>query len=250
MSEIISCKGLVIRETSYGESDKCLTVLTDSIGSIRVFCKGAKSYKSKLLVCSQLFCYSDMVLYEKGENYWLKEASLNENFFGIRDDISTFALAQYFLDVACDITNENQRDPEILRLLLNTLYVLSKKKKELPLVKAVFEMRLCSLCGFAPDLVGCAVCGKYEGKRMYFDIPDGALYCDAHAHGDIRRSPVSPTALHSLRWSVFCDMSRLFSFDIPEAERNEFSFIAERYLLCHLDRTFKTLDFYHEAEGL
>ena len=250
MSNIITCKGLVIRETAYGESDKCLTVLTDERGSITVFCKGAKNYKSKYFVVSSLFCYGDMVLYEKGDRYWLSEGSLIENFFVIRDDISTFALAQYFLDVTCDITNENQRDPGVLRLLLNTLFVLSKKQKPLPLVKAVFEMRLCSLCGFAPDLVGCAKCGAYENERMYFDIPNGAIFCGKCASSEVKKTPVSSTVLHAMRWALFCDMSRLFSFEIPEDEMRSFSSICERYILTHLDRGFKTLDFYHDIEGL
>ncbi len=242
----VTCKGVVIREVAYGESDKCLTVLTDEYGCIPVFCKGAKSYKSRFFVCAQLFCFSDLELYVRGENYWLKECSLIENFYGIREDIPGCALAQYFCDVVGDVTRENQKEPEILQLLLNCLHVIAKGKKDLSIVKGVFEMRLCSLAGFMPDLVGCEVCGVYEEESMCFDISGGELFCYAHrAHGSENTVKLSPTVAHALRYSVYCDPKRLFAFELGAEELREFSGIAERYILNHLERSFKTLEFYH-----
>lgn len=246
MASPITCKGVVIREVAYGESDKCLTVLTDEYGCIPVFCKGAKGYKSRFLVCAQLFCYSDLELYVRGDSYWLKECSLIENFYAIREDIPSCALAQYFCEVVGDVTRENQREGEIMSLLLNSLHVLANRSKDLTLVKAVFEMRLCSLAGFMPDLVGCEVCGVFEDEGMCFDITGGEIFCYAHrAHGSENTVKVSPAAMHALRYSVYSDAKKIFSYLPPSEELREFSVIAERYILNHLERSFKTLDFYH-----
>ena len=257
MSNLITCKGIVIREQIYGENDKFLVILTDTLGSLPVFCKGARSYKSKYMVCAQLFCYSELVLYKKGDAYWLREGSLIENFYGLREDIAAFALAQYLLEAVCEVTRENQQDGEIQRLLLNTLYALEKTDKPAEQIKAVFELRLCALSGFMPDLVGCAVCGQYEDGQMAFDISAGALYCGAHANRIAyqtlsAQSPparpalvfVEPTVLKALRWAVFAPQPRLFAFEIPAQALVAFAQITERYLTYHVDKNFETLSFY------
>lgn len=235
------CRGVVIREVSYGESDKCLTVLTDTLGCIPVFCKGAKSYKSKAFVCAQLFVYSEFELYERADRYWLKECSLIENFYAIRENLAAFALAGYVCEVVADVTRENQKEPEILQLLLNTLFVLSRADKPIPLVKAVFEMRLCALAGFCPDLDA-----QGEDARC-FDLTGGSLCRSGEGQGIVR---LMPGVLDALRYAVSAPAQRIYSFTLSEELQNEFSRVAERYLLVQLERSFRTLDFYHQIGNL
>ena len=245
MSHLIACKGIVIREQIYAENDKFLIILTDTMGSVPVFCKGARSYKSKLMVCAQLFCYSDLVLYQKGDNYWLKEASLIENFYGIREDMNAFALSQYLLEVVRELTHENLKDNQMQRLLLNTLYALEKKMKPLNQIKPVFELRACSLSGFMPDLVGCTVCGQYEDPGMQFAVQEGMLFCKEHARqASAQLAPVNPAVLKAMRWAVFAPLARLFAFSVLEEDLIVFDHLAESYLGYHLDKRFETLAFY------
>ncbi|MCI8590468.1 MAG: DNA repair protein RecO [Clostridiales bacterium] len=245
MSHLIACKGIVIREQIYAENDKFLVILTDTMGRVPVFCKGARSYKSKLMMCAQLFCYSDLVLYQKGENYWLKEASLIENFYGIREDMNAFALSQYLLEVVQELTRENLKDNQLQRLLLNTLYALEKKMKPLSQIKPVFELRACSLSGFMPDLVGCTVCGKYEDPGMHFAMQEGMLYCLEHVkQAPSGLVPVNPAVLKAMRWSVFAPLARLFAFSVPEEDLAVLDQLAENYLGYHVDKRFETLTFY------
>ena len=248
MSTPILCKGVVIREVSYGESDKCLTVLSDTLGCIAIFCKGAKNYKSKAFVSAQQFCYSEFELYSRADRYWLKEGVLIDNFYGIREDITSAALAGYVCDVVADVTRENQKEPEILRLLLNTLYMLSRPDKPRAQLKAVFELRLCALAGFCPDLVGCAACGAFgEGEPMYFDPQGGQLYCSSHKGS---ATMLSAPAVKAMRHAVYAPPQRIFAFELAPAELAEFARMAERYLICQLERSFATLDFYHSTEKL
>ena len=72
-------KGLVIRETAVGEKDKLLTVLTHDLGIITVSAKGIRSVKNPNIASAQLFCYSNFVLYKKGDYFWLMEFLLPYN---------------------------------------------------------------------------------------------------------------------------------------------------------------------------
>ena len=92
---IFTCDGLVIAESAAGENDKLLTLLTPERGRIRVSGKGVRSIKSKMMAATQLFAYGNYEIYQKGDFYWLREAYLREAFFGLREDITTLALATY-----------------------------------------------------------------------------------------------------------------------------------------------------------
>ncbi len=68
--------------------------------------------------------------------------------------------------------------PAELRLLLNSLYMISEHSTDLRVIKAVFELRTMSECGFMPQLVCCRDCGTYdEGDAFYLDAQEGHLLC-------------------------------------------------------------------------
>lgn len=43
----VNVKGLILKEQNIGENDKLVTVLTDSLGVLRAFVRGAKKLSSK-----------------------------------------------------------------------------------------------------------------------------------------------------------------------------------------------------------
>ena len=161
MSQTLKTNGLVIRETAVGESDKILTLLTPELGKISVYCKGVRSIKSHRMAATQLFCYDELTLISRGDKYTLGEACLIENFFDIRADISKFALAQYFADLLCEVSTENENQSELLSLALNTFHILLSDNP-LILIKSVFELRVLCVIGLTPDLSACDGCGKTE----------------------------------------------------------------------------------------
>ena len=250
MSKTVGVRGVVVRESTYGESDKCITVLTDSLGAIPVICKGAKNYKSRFLVCAQLFCYSEFELYARGNVYWIKEASLIENFFALRSDITSLSLAQYFCEAAGDVTRENMSDDGILSLLLNSLFALSKKLVPYEQIKATYEIRLCALAGFCPDFNGCAVCGHLDEDGMTVSVSDGALFCREHrksAEGLIALAGADDVA--ALRFALYSPPKKIFSAAFPLETAASTAKITEKYILYHLDRSFRTLEFYHTVKN-
>ena len=67
----VSTRGLVIRSVPYRDADRILTVLSDKLGRITVRARGAVRKNSTLSSACQLFCCSDMVLFEKDGRYTL-----------------------------------------------------------------------------------------------------------------------------------------------------------------------------------
>ena len=159
----LTTQGIVLRETNYKEADKILTVLTRDWGKRTVKARGCRRKNSKLTAASQLLVYSELTLSERGEFTTLTEADPLEQFWSVRQDLETLALASYFAEVAEASAQEGETCPELLSLLLNCLYALDTLKKPRALVKAVFELRLLCLTGYEPLLDACAVCGSGPG---------------------------------------------------------------------------------------
>lgn len=237
-------RGIVLRETDYKDYDKILTVLTCDRGKLSLRARGVKQKSSRLKSGCQLLAFSEFTVFENCGFFTINEAVPKEMFLSLRDDLEKMSLASYIAQVTETMAQENDADPQLLSLCLNSLYALSILKKPQLLVKAVFEFRAACQAGYMPDLSGCTVCGKQEELR--FCTSAGVLLCsDCPEPGDMGiRIPLSQSVLAALRYISHCEMKALFSFSVGEDTVQRLSELTETYLLTQLERGFFTLDFY------
>lgn len=245
----IQTKGLILTEQNVGESDKLVTVLTESNGIIRCFAKNAKNIKSNTCTGSQSLCYSRLSIFKGRDKYILDQAKPLSVFYELRSDIEKLALAQYFCELLINIVPEESEALPYLRLALNSLYYTANGKRSLPLLKAVFELRLLSLAGFMPNLVCCDKCKIYEADIMYFSKADGILLCENCYKGQENYIPLGRGALTSMRHSIYADFEKIFSFNVTGTALQEFSHASEEYLLYIVGRQFASLDFYNTIKS-
>lgn len=240
----LKIQGLVIRVTQYNDHDLLLTLLTAQHGKITVKARGARRKNSRLIAPCQLLAYSDFTLFEKDGRYTVNEAQTIELFLGLQKDLGKLALATYFSQVTEVISQEDMPTPGLLSLMLNSLFALSKTDASEGKVKAVFELRLACISGYAPDLSGCAFCG---GKTPdLFNLSEGRLECTRCAGGRSTgiRMPINPGVLDAMRYICHCDPKKLFSFALNDSNYEMLSAITEAYLSTQLERGFSALDFY------
>ena len=76
--------------------------------------------------------------------------------------------------------------------------MISEHKADLRAIKAVFELRTMSECGFLPQLVCCRDCGTYDaGDAFYLDVQEGYLLCaDCAAKAGKRCNRIAMHCLH------------------------------------------------------
>ncbi len=242
-------KGLILREQNIGERDKLVTVLTAEMGIVKAFVRGAKSVKSKKNAATGLFCYSQLSFYSGKDSYIIDEAQSIEVFFDLRNDIEKLSLAQYFAELACELAPAGESANEYLRVMLNSLYMLAHSKKPDLQLKAITELRLLSLSGYAPNLVACERCGEFETPTMYFDIEHGLLYCENCVSGNALL-PLDIQVVSAMRHIVFSRLEKLYSFRLPDAQLSELAYVTEIYTKIKSDRNYKTLDFYKSVRTL
>lgn len=245
----LNTKGLILKEQNIGEADKLVTVMTADMGVIRAFVRGAKSIKSKKASATGLLCYSSLSLYNGKDSYVIDEAECIEVFFGLRSDIEKLSLAQYFAELALELTPDGADAGEYLRVILNSLYMLSNGKRPQSQLKAITELRLLSMSGYMPSLVACEKCGEFETPTMYFDMNAGLLYCENCA-GENALFALDIGIVNAMRHIVFSDIEKLYSFRLSASGLDELSYITETYLKLKIDKHFKTLDFYNSMRNI
>lgn len=236
--------GLILRGVDYKESDRILTVLTGQNGLLTVKAQGCRRKNSPLAAPAQLLVYSQMTLFEYRDYYTLKEAAVREQFLGLRADLSKLALASYFAEVAQAVGVEGEANPELLRLILNSLYALDKLSKPLELIRAAFDLKCMSIAGYAPLLDACAVCGAAQPEEPELELREGVLHCKKCKNAAGQSLPLTAEMLAAARYIVYGDAKRLFSFSLPPSQLPEFARLASAYLTAQLERGFQTLDFY------
>lgn len=237
----LNSDSLIIKENSTGENDRVVTALTRDYGLVRAFAKGARRMKSSSQCATGLLSYSRLSIYCGRDANSIDDAVPIAVFFGLRDNIEKLALAQYFCELAGELSPENSEAEEQLRLMLNLLHLLETGKRPQPLLKAVAELRFLCLAGYMPSLLGCEECGRFEDEIMYFDRVGGVLRCREHSPSGIA---VGMGVLTAMRHICYAEFDKVFSFTLSDDSLERLSQITEGYLLAQVQRKFKTLDFY------
>lgn len=243
MPDKLVINGLVLRATETKEADYILTVLTAEQGRLSVIARGARRRSSRLAAACQHLAFSELVLYRRGNWYYLDEASTLTLFGGLRADLEKLSLASYFAEMTEAVTTEDLPAGEVLSLLLNALYALDALDRPNELVRAVFELRLLALSGYEPLLDDCAVCGRTDPAEPLFDAAQGVVLCGKCA-GPSGGIPLDAGALAAMRHIIAAPPKRLLSFTLEQPSLARLSAACETFAAVQLDRRFKTLDFY------
>ncbi len=242
----LKTQGLVLRQVEYGEHDVLLTILTPSHGRLTAKVRGLRRKNSPFTATCQLLALSEFTLFHHKGKYTVNEAVSVELFHRLRQNLTGLSLGAYFAQAAEVLSQEDMPSPELLQLVLNCLHALTRLHKPEAQVKAVFELRLMVLAGFAPDLSGCASCGSADPDRFY--LSEGILACSACGPMEAPWAPVSQGVLEAMRYIASCPSKRIFSFTLSEGGYAQLGRVTEAYLLTQLDRGFSTLDFYKQLE--
>ncbi len=239
----LTVEAIVLRVTDYNDRDALLTVLTREHGKLTVKARGLRHKNSPLVAPCQLLAFGEFTLFEYRGMYTVNEAHSIELFQNLRRDLTKLSLGTYFAQVCEVISQEDLPNPELLALLLNSLYGLSKLNLPENQVKAAFELRVACLAGYTPDLTGCHACGNETPDRI--DLSAGQLECSGCGMGEGGiRLPVNAGILQGMRYICMCEPKKLFAFSLGEDNMEKLAGISEAYLATQLERGFSTLDFY------
>ena len=106
-----------------------------------------------------------------------------------------------------------------------------------------------ALTGLEPLAECCAVCGKPEPEEPVLDILDGVVRCRRCKTAERGLAmPLTGGALAALRYILYGDEKRLYSFRTGREDLQKLAEASEAYLHAMLERGFRTLDFYKSLQ--
>lgn len=160
MNQIIQFRGVIIKESQVGESDKYLTLLTKDRGKVTVRARGAKNAKSKFLT-AQMFSYADFIVFQGGVKasgfLSLTQVELIESFYDLRLDYDRLMVAydlakiiDRYLVGTLEDTIEPHESAAILWLVLKSLKTLAKGVIDSALVHPIFCLKFLQIVGLSP----------------------------------------------------------------------------------------------------
>ncbi len=245
--------GMVLSAMPVGDYDKRLVILTKEIGKITAFAKGARRPNSALLACSQPFSFGEFTLYAGKSSYNIMSAEISNYFGELRDDFEGLCYGFYFCEFADYITKENNDEVNILKLLYQTLRILTKKSISSQLIRAVFELKIMALNGEMPQVFACVKCKKNSSNLeeigelvhsnwYYFSAESGGILCEAckvYAKDTVR---INTSTLYTMQYIISKDIEKLYTFKVIDEILNELNRCIRRYLECYIDHDFKSLE--------
>ena len=242
-------KGLILREVRYKEADRMLTILTESEGKITAKARGALRKSSRTGAATQQLTWSELTLFGNRGKWQVNEGSVIEGFDGLRTDIAKLSLASYFSECLDAFGAEEQPEPALLQLGLNSLYALSRDLCDPLQIKTAFELRLMTLTGFQPNANACVYCGKTEPEDPYLGIETGGLCCRACRKADFGLTAgLDGESLSALRYVIAAPAKKLFSFKLEGKGLRLLSDASEEYLRQHAERSFQTLEYWKKVK--
>ena len=101
-----------------------------------------------------------------------------------------------------------------------------------------------ALAGYEPMADACALCGAPEPENPMLDVVHGVVHCGKCREKGGLSLPLTAAGLAALRYILYGDAKRLYSFALPQPGLQALDHASDAYVTAQLERSFRTLDYY------
>src|SRR5437660_9266576 len=114
-------QGVVLRTIRLGESDRIVTLVTQTHGKVRAVAKGVRKTKSRFGGRLEPLSHVALLLYEGREHDIVTQADTLESFRAVREDLHRLTRAHALLEAADQVAQERQANVRLYQMLLGAL---------------------------------------------------------------------------------------------------------------------------------
>ncbi len=243
----LNLSAILLRRIEFGDYDLIITFFSKEKGKITAIAKSAKKSVKRFGGVLEPFSELGIVTSRpKGKGLpILKEASLINPFFKIREDILKTAYASYWLELIYLWMAENESHVDLYHLTQHVLSELSSDNDIKEMLSILFQMRFMALAGFHPNFDECRICktvlDNIVGNTVFPDFPKGGFTCSDCRGGDNKRFSISKGTLKQLLWIASGDLKRAGRIRFaPLALKQGLAFL-EAFVPYHLGKEPKSL---------
>ena len=232
-------EGIVLRTYKLGEADRIVVFLTKDRGKVRAVAKGVRKTKSKFGSRLEPMSHCVLQFYEGRELDLVTQAESVDNFRAIREDLDRISRGVSMLEVADQLAQEGEVNPQLYRMLLGALRTLESSAS--PLVTPAFYWKVLALEGYRPEVDTCVQCGADDVPLIAFDVESGGLLCRVCRRG----TPITAEAVVLLRQILGGELNyALAAGESPDAAAvvHEVDQLAIRAVEHHLERRLRSVN--------
>lgn len=224
---------VVLRTWKLGESDRIVSLMTQSSGKVRCVAKGARKTKSRFGSRVEPTNHLQVQLYRgKGDLDTLTQVESIDRFPSLREDLELFARASSLLESIEVVSQDHEPNEALYTMLVRALHTVSTSDSHL--VVAGFFLKLLSHEGLAPSIDVCVLCGS-NSDLTHFSIIDGGTSCGTCRTG----FPLSVDAAALLHLALRGQMGAVLN-QPPSPATREFDTLSQRLLEHNLERRLRS----------
>lgn len=239
--KFVKAKGIVLKDLNFEESSKILTILTSELGKIQALSKNCRRTLSPLSAVSQPLIYSEFVFTKTKDIYSISSASVIESFFDITQNVDLTIYSSYLIELVDNFIQLEQKNEDVLRLLLNSLYML-KKGADPEVVCRIFEIKILIFTGFFPQFTQCVKCQRTDLERVFFSFKNSGIVCvNCRNEDDIE---ISFEVVKMILIIAATDLKKLTKIKIGKNLNEALKSLTTTYIKSVLQREIKILDFF------
>lgn len=181
------------------DADRLVTVLTPSLGKLKLTVRGARRLTSKLGGHLDVLNRAHLAIAIGHTFDVVTGAESAESFAEVKADLSRLAEALYLMELADLLLPEAAPHPDAYRLLLDALRTLASARNPATVTRHA-ELGLLRDAGFMPELHACVMCRReIEPERHRYAAAMGGVVCDVCPAPAPALLPLSVDALKVLR---------------------------------------------------
>ena len=174
-------KGIILRRTDYGETDRIIVFLTPDHGKVSAMAKGVRKPKSKLAGGIELFSVSSITFMQGKSNlHQLISTRLDTHFGAILKDYDFVEFGYKAITLVNRIT-EDEAEGVYFDMLHDLFKELDAQRLPLATIECWFLLQLMREYGYLPNLTH-----NREGKELVedvqydFDVSSGIFVASNH----------------------------------------------------------------------
>lgn len=216
-------EGIVISETSYGETSKIINILTKD-GIIGCMAKGAKTLKSNLRSVTTKLTYGNFIINKKDDKLSLLISvdSIN-NLREIKKNIVKTSYAMYLLELAEQVIKQNKNE-NIYDLLIDSLNKINENFDSL-VITNILELKYLEYLGVLPILDSCSICGTKTNIVTLSGSRGGYVCKNCLTNERI----VNEKTIKLIRMFYYVDIKKIDKLEISNQIKNEINEFLENY---------------------
>lgn len=216
-------EGIIIKEKSYSETSKLITLITKEHGVINLLAKGAKTLKSPLRSTTTKLTHGYFnIIYKENKLSTLKEVDIINHYKNIKKDINKISYATFILELVEQVTKQIYNE----EVFDNMIYALKKIDENMnPLVITnILELKCLDYLGVMPILDCCAVCGN---KNIITISADQGGYLCKECRKD--ETIVDEKTIKLLRMFYYVEINKIEKLEVSKKISEEINYFLNAY---------------------